>query len=178
MAKSVHPILLVRHARAEETHGLGDAARGLDAKGRLAFRKHAKKLAERTQLVGIATSPLVRAVQTAEILADAFGLPEVVIHRALIPGARTEGAEATRILQLAKELADGWALVGHNPGLALAAARALERPAPIKLRKGAAVALVPEEGKDGVIRWSLAWLAAPGRPLLTSVDDLVTQEDD
>jgi phosphohistidine phosphatase len=167
VSKNVHPILLVRHARAEESHPLGDAARGLDSKGRLAFRKHARKLAEDTRLVGIATSPLVRAVQTAEILADAFGLPEVMIDRALVPGARSEGAEATRILQLARELGEGWALVGHNPGFSAAAAKALGRPAPIRVRKGAAVALIPDGDN-----WKFAWLAAPGRPVIASDKDL------
>jgi phosphohistidine phosphatase len=155
------PLLLVRHARAEDEHPLGDEARGLDRKGRRDFREHARALARRVKLRGIASSPLVRAVQTAEILGAAAGLEEIAIRGEL------SGGDPDAVLRLARELGDGWALVGHNPDLALAAASAVGRAEAIRLRKGAAVALVP----DGE-RWSLAWLAAPGRPVLTSFDEL------
>lgn len=39
------PLLLVRHARAEEDHPLGDAVRGLTRQGREAFRLQAHRLA-------------------------------------------------------------------------------------------------------------------------------------
>ncbi len=73
------PLLLVRHAVAEDAHPLGDEARALTAEGRAAFRAHARKLARLTPMTGIVTSPLVRAVQTAELLAEAFGLGSVRI---------------------------------------------------------------------------------------------------
>ena len=44
-------LLLVRHARAEETHHLGDGARALTPQGRTAFRAHARALV-RVQRIG------------------------------------------------------------------------------------------------------------------------------
>lgn len=152
------PLLLIRHAVAEDVHPLGDEARALTPEGRAAFRTHARKLARLTPMAGIVTSPLVRAVQTAELLAEAFGLGRVEVHPALLPGPHAH----KRILRLARELGAGWMLVGHNPSLSRAGELALELDTlPGKLRKGTALALQPE-GKH----FSFAWMAAPGRPLL------------
>src|SRR5262249_13562177 len=103
-------ILFVRHARAEAEHPLGDAARGLDEKGRRQFREHAPKLAKKFRVKTIVTSPLVRAVQTAEILASAGDALEVAVRGEL---ART----AREVAALADESASGSALVGHNPSM-------------------------------------------------------------
>lgn len=151
------PLMLVRHAVAEDEHPLGDEARGLTSEGRATFRQHARKLARLTPMTGILTSPLVRAVQTAEILAEAFGLSQVEIHRALLPHSRAH----KRIVELASEVGPGWALVGHNPSLSLAGALALGEELPDKLRKGAVLALMPS-GK----RFTFGWLAAPGRAVV------------
>ncbi|NOJ95905.1 histidine phosphatase [Corallococcus sp. CA049B] len=156
MAERDLPLLLVRHAVAEDSHALGDEARALTPQGRAAFRQHAKKLTRLTPLMGIITSPLVRAVQTAELLADALGLSHVEVHPALVP---MKGA-ARNVLKLARDVGPGWALVGHNPSLERAAALALGHALPDKLRKGCAVALRPE-GRG----FSLQWMAAPGRSL-------------
>ena len=152
------PLLLVRHAVAEDAHPLGDEARALTVEGRAAFRAHARKLARLTPMAGIVTSPLVRAVQTAEILAEAFGLGRVEVHPALLP----RPSAPKRILHLARELGAGWMLVGHNPSLTRAAALALDLDElPGKLRKGSALALHP-----GGKHFSLAWLSTPGRTLV------------
>lgn len=158
MSSHQMPVMFVRHAVAEGDHRLGDATRPLTLEGRAAFRAHARKLARLTPMVGIATSPLVRAIQTAEILAEAFGLTHVEVHPELRPRPQAH----RRILHMARELGAGWMLVGHNPSLALAGTRALELDAlPGKLRKGAVLALHPQ-GKH----FSLAWMAAPGRSVL------------
>lgn len=151
------PLMLVRHAVAEDEHPLGDEARGLTVEGRAAFRQHARKLARLTPMTGILTSPLVRAVQTAEILAEAFGLAQVEVHRALL----SSGNAHKRIVELALEVGPGWALVGHNPSLTLAGTLALGEELPDKLRKGAVLALTPS-GK----RFTFCWLAAPGRAVV------------
>ncbi len=151
------PLLLVRHAAAENEHPLGDEARSLTPEGRAAFRKLARKLARLTPLTGVYTSPLVRAVQTAEILAEAFGLSQVEVHPALLPHPRAR----KRIIELARAAGPGWALVGHNPGLALAGALALGEELPDKMRKGAVLALQPSRKRFG-----LMWHAAPGRAVL------------
>ncbi|WP_224370764.1 SixA phosphatase family protein [Hyalangium versicolor] len=156
---SVHalPLMLVRHAVAEEDHPLGDKARALTPEGRAAFRQHARKLARLTPMTGILSSPLVRAVQTAEILAEAFGLAQVEVHSALMPRSHAH----KRIVELASEVGPGWILVGHNPGLARAGKLALGEELPDKMRKGTVLALMPS-GK----RFTFAWIAAPGRSVL------------
>ncbi|WP_263452446.1 SixA phosphatase family protein [Hyalangium gracile] len=151
------PLMLVRHAVAEDEHALGDEARALTVEGRAAFRQHARKLARLTPMTGILTSPLVRAVQTAEILAEAFGLAQVEVHQALLPLDHAH----KRIVELAAEVGPGWALVGHNPSLARAGKLALGEALPDKLRKGTVLAMMPA-GK----RFTFAWMAAPGRSVL------------
>ncbi len=147
-------LLLVRHGRAEENHSLGDASRALTAEGRTAFRAHARALTQRIELVGVVTSPLVRAVQTAELLADAFKLREIAVRGELEPGARA----AERIAGLGRELGPGWALVGHNPGLADAAAALLGVAPGVRMKKGTGIGFKLE--KDG---WRLEWVWAPGK---------------
>lgn len=158
MSSHQMPLMFVRHAAAEGDHPLGDEFRPLTMEGRATFRTHARKLARLTPMAGIVTSPLVRAIQTAEILAEAFGLNHVEVHSALEPRRNAH----KRILHLARERGAGWMLVGHNPSIARASALALELDElPGKFRKGTVLALYPE-GK----RFSLAWMAAPGRYIL------------
>lgn len=155
---------LVRHGTAEDDHPLGDEARALTEEGRMAFRSHARELAARMQLVGVATSPLVRAVQTAEILADACGVLQVVSRGEL----SIDGGSARAIEALALELGPGWALVGHNPSMAETLARMLRLAGEPRFRKGA-VAAVEMGGPSGSVHWSLAWMAAPGKKVQTEL---------
>lgn len=148
-------IYLVRHGQAEDDHPLGDDARALTEEGREAFRAHARQLAPELELLGIATSPLVRAVQTAELLATACNVGQVVVY------AELGFARATDVTleALARELGPGWALVGHNPSLAETLQRLLGLSSEPRFRKGAIAALTPAAS----LPWSLAWTAAPGR---------------
>src|SRR5215470_3306541 len=153
-------ILLVRHAKAEFEHRLGDGARALTRKGRAKFRAHSRDLARRTNVRRIGTSPLVRAVQTAEILAGALGVTDVTVMPELAPGPLA----ARRIVELVLELRSGWALVGHNPSLTEAAATLLRfRKLPVSLKKGSALAIAPR--KSGACDFE--WLAAPGERWVT-----------
>jgi phosphohistidine phosphatase len=109
-------LYVVRHAPAEELAGgaHSDADRELTPKGRKLFREFALKLIKpehAPQL--ILHSPLVRAVQTAEILREVIGLnrDKMRVESRLGPGMSpahiagvTEGTKADRI-----------AIVGHNP---------------------------------------------------------------
>lgn len=153
MARSRDLVLLVRHARAEDTSPLGDAARGLDARSRRDFRRQAKAIAKRVRLAGIATSPLVRAVQTAEILASACDVREVRVMAVLASGS------PAKILEAARALGPGWALVGHNPGLEETLLLALGARAPARLRKGTAAALKLTRRTA-----SLTWVEEPRTP--------------
>jgi len=113
-------IILIRHGEAvEAAPGLGDAGRWLTVKGRRVTRKVGKWLDKRKtrRPVQIWTSSLVRAVQSAEIIAREVGMKgEVFVHAQLHPGA-----DPNELLRLVTSY-DGpgpLALVGHEPGLSL-----------------------------------------------------------
>ena len=108
-------VYLVRHGIAADAFpGQTDDSRPLTAKGRKRFRRVARALAELGEEVGeLFTSPLVRAVQTAEIFARAIKQDEVGVLEELRSGAPVP--ELFRAL--AKRIGDGQgvALVGHDP---------------------------------------------------------------
>src|SRR5712691_7627004 len=84
-------IYLVRHGIAvdpSEKGTLDDDSRPLTAKGRRRFRRLARAFAQLGEIPDFTfTSPLVRAVQTAEILAGALRVAEVGILDELRPEA-------------------------------------------------------------------------------------------
>ena len=150
-------IFLVRHGVAEDDHPLGDQGRGLTATGRRDFRTLAAEIGPELGLRGIVSSPLVRAVQTAEILAEACGIEDVRIDGALI----ADHATASGITALAMRLGPGWALVGHNPSLAQTYARWMDADGDeVQLRKGAIAAFRPSAGAPP---WTPVFTVSPGR---------------
>jgi phosphohistidine phosphatase len=139
-------LYLVRHAEAIERSGTTpDASRYLTTKGRLAFRK----IARRVRRAGIApdvifTSPLLRAVQTAEILAERLKHEgAVVVAKELSPGFDLRALRS--LLSGAGSLGEA-AFVGHEPDLGLLAAALLAVPGDFPLRKGAVLALEADGG--------------------------------
>ncbi|WP_081864402.1 phosphohistidine phosphatase SixA [Chondromyces apiculatus] len=111
-------ILIVRHGQAaDDAPGLGDSGRWLTAKGRKTTRQVARWLAKRKSRrpAVIWTSPLVRAVQTAEILAEAAALTgDVSVASELSPGR--DPADLLRLLSGYRD-PDPLVLVGHEPML-------------------------------------------------------------
>ena len=149
-------LLLVRHAKAEAEHPLGDAARPLTAEGRDAFWRHARDLARRFAPERVVSSPLVRAVQTAELLARATGCAAVDVDGALAP----HPLAPVGLERLALRLEGPTAFVGHEPALSDAAARLLGLPGlGFAFRKGGALCLQRRE--DGA--WEARWFWSPGR---------------
>jgi phosphohistidine phosphatase len=136
-------ILLFRHGHAiDETPGLGDAARSLSGKGRKTTRKVARWLARRDRKLrptDIWTSPLVRAVQTAEIAAEALGLSdEVTVHAELQPGSNADDL----MRKLAEHRGTGpLMLVGHEPDLSVVAALLLGERSYPGLKKSGILAI-------------------------------------
>jgi phosphohistidine phosphatase len=113
-------LYLLRHGLAVETGTAGfeeDATRPLTGKGRRQLRKIAgaiKKLDPDFDL--ILSSPLVRAKQTAEIVAGKLKLKKrLKLSNALVPG----GEAAVLLRQLAREkpAPKKVMLVGHEPDL-------------------------------------------------------------
>jgi len=154
-------LLIVRHAIAEEQAGGEDAARRLTPEGRRRMRRSARGLAELVgEVEAIATSPLLRAAETAELLREALGGPPPVEVAALRPGARPEALLPWLREHQARATV---AVVGHEPHLsALAAWLVTGRAVPLfPLRKGGAC-LVALERAAGAGAGSLRWLATAG----------------
>ena len=156
-------LLLVRHASAEDraafaAAGRDDDRRPLTERGARRMRRGAAGLAsELERLDAIATSPLVRAVQTADILAEAFPRAARETLPALAPG----GDRPTLLAWLAGQGRECVAMVGHEPDLSELAAWLLTAEARpfMDFKKGAVCLLVfdrePRAG-DAELIWHLA----------------------
>jgi phosphohistidine phosphatase len=152
-------VLVIRHGRAEEGRLLKrDAQRRLTDDGRKDMRKAAKGLkALVPQLDVLATSPLVRAHETAEIVAEVFGAPAPTILKCLAPGS-----SAAAVLDWLTDQSphDTVALIGHEPDLSNWVGYALTGRVHslIELKKGAAClvefAHSPRAG-EGRLLWAL-----------------------
>lgn len=109
---------LVRHAVAAEREEFEgpDAERPLTPKGRRRFREFCKTLSKQAAMPQvIISSPLVRAAQTAALLAPAAGLKkrEIVVSDLLAPGV-----ELGTLLPFVREQpGERIALVGHEPDM-------------------------------------------------------------
>jgi phosphohistidine phosphatase len=146
-------IYLLRHAEAAE--GTPDAERPLTRKGILQSKAMGQFLAARGVKFDAAfTSPLVRAVETAElVLEEMQGKKKgVKLQKTdhLLNECSTREFEAWL-----KDLAgfNKVLMVGHNPSLSLHLARLLHThsPAAVTLPKGA-LAVVRLEGGQGVLK--------------------------
>ena len=154
-----YELYLVRHGLAEERGDAwpDDTKRPLTDEGISRMRKAARGLARLGVSVEVVlTSPLVRARQTAEILAGALDpRPSLVNVDSLAP----DGAYASVIADLEKHARKTrLALVGHEPMIGELAARLLGSRHPIEFKKGAVCRIdiddLPPAG-PGDLRWML-----------------------
>lgn len=148
-------IVLCRHADAiGEGPGLPDEYRYLSAAGRRASRELGALLADSgVPIAAAATSPLVRAVQTAELVVGAIGWAgPLEATRWLAPGTAVRGS-ADWISQAAHEVAGRGALFcfGHEPSIS-ALAELLGGGEHVSAFRKAEACLV----EDGQIRWRLS----------------------
>lgn len=152
-------LYLIRHGVAAERGDVwpDDARRPLTDAGVKRLRKVAAGLVEAG--VGfdlVLTSPLVRAKQTAEILAAGLEPhPLIVVTDALAPG----GAYAAVLDELGRHARRRrLALVGHEPDIGALAARLTASRHAFEFKKGAIaridVATLPPTG-PGSLRWFL-----------------------
>lgn len=146
-------VFLIRHAAAvDETLELRDPNRHLTPHG----REQARSLGDRLRWhdclpTHVWTSPLVRAVQTAELVAAGLQLPVAVdVLPALAPEAPVRAVLAA--LQGLPPDAQV-VLVGHEPGLSGIAAKLLGADLGT-LAKAEAVRI-----SDGQLRWRFVWNA-------------------
>ena len=104
----------------------------------------------------VLTSPLVRARQTAEIVAAGVSpRPSLISAESLAP----DGSFAAVVADLEKHVRKGRiALVGHEPGIGELAARLIGSRHAIEFKKGAVcridLATIPPSG-PGDLRWLL-----------------------
>ncbi|MEI6669973.1 MAG: phosphohistidine phosphatase SixA [Acidobacteriota bacterium] len=152
-------LYLIRHGIAADTTRAcpDDASRPLTDEGVERLRIQFKGLRRLdVDIDHILTSPLVRAAQTAALLAEACrDAPDVIVVDALRPGGRYEAllAELARLPPRR-----GVALVGHEPSIGMAAARLLGARDGVPFKKGAVcridVATLPP-AEPGQLQWFL-----------------------
>jgi phosphohistidine phosphatase len=154
---SPHEIYLIRHGLAEERGPKwpDDTKRPLTDKGMARLKKSARGLVK----IGVTfdvmlTSPLVRARQTAEIIAAAFDpRPPIVNVDSLTP----DGSYQATLDDLAKQARrTRIALVGHEPSLGEYAGRLAGSRHGFEFKKGAVCRIDLETlppGGPGSLRW-------------------------
>lgn len=153
-----HELYLIRHGAAEERGDAwpDDTKRPLTERGITRLRQSVRGIIQLgVSLDVILTSPLVRARQTADVVAGEFDVrPPVVQTDSLAPG----GGYQAVLSDLAKQSRRRRiALVGHEPGLGALAGR-LSNSHALEFKKGAicridVTALPPSA--PGAIRWFL-----------------------
>lgn len=154
-------IYLIRHGIAADwgPDYPDDAKRPLTEEGVERLRAEFRGLrALDVQIDRILTSPLVRAVQTAELLAAGLhARPPVSVADALRPGGRYAAvmAELGRLPDVRSV-----ALVGHEPSMGLLAAGLIDSRAPIPFKKGA-MCRVDVDTLPPTSAGALVWLLPP-----------------
>jgi phosphohistidine phosphatase len=141
-------IYLIRHAQAfPASSSVPDTSRYLSAEGRQTARAVGRTLrTEEIEFDAILTSPLVRAVQTAELIADAVDFLGVIeATSGLLPSAQARPAA-----ELFAGKGEAVAAIGHEPLMSALGAVLLAREGFPPLRPGQ-VCLI----ENGEPKWSL-----------------------
>lgn len=152
-------LLLLRHGIAEDGHArLSDFDRALTAKGRAELAHIARGL-QRLKIApdAILSSPLVRARQTAEIVAPVLGREVEIVERL------ASGADWEDFLPILEQRSASGAhmLVGHEPDLSTLAAVLVGAPAGALVLKKAGLIRVDVDGPAQAGRGRLRWLLTP-----------------
>ena len=149
-------LYVMRHGPAEDHSSTGhDETRALTPSGRERVRDVARAL----QSLGeapkvVVASPLVRALQTAEIIhAHAKVEAPLEVHTAMAP----RGMALELVRAAAKAGRKRMMVVGHEPDVSILVASLLGEPLPSAFSKGMVVSLrvPPEERLDATMRFVL-----------------------
>lgn len=160
-------LLVVRHAIAEDAAEWArahpdDAGRPLTPEGKKKMKRVAEALHTLVpDIQHLATSPLTRAVQTAEILAAAYDGLDPVVVPVLAPAQSAD--DVTRWLA-GERRHETVAIVGHEPGLSRVVSWLLagsERSF-VEIKKGAAVLLAFPDAVDAAAA-TLQWALTPSQ---------------
>ena len=154
-------LYLVRHAVAalRGPDFPDDAQRPLTPEGVARWRRSAAGLRDLGVVIDVVlASPLVRAYETADILAAGLKpKPKLVATDTVIPGRKP--AEVLAVIAKYAAAARGasrLALVGHEPDLGELAARLISAKGIIEFKKGAVCRIDVDRampGGPGVLRW-------------------------
>ena len=158
-------LYVIRHAIAQplgRKNDFTDEKRALTSEGRERMREAVKGLRKiGVEFDLVMTSPLVRAVETAEIITTALGLSKIEIEQTetLAPGASID--------ELFGEIkrhtgAESIALVGHQPDLGEIISKIVQgnESLSIELKKGSVCCINVVETVP-TLRGSLIWLLGP-----------------
>jgi phosphohistidine phosphatase len=165
-------LIVVRHAAAvERSSDISEEIRYLTPEGRVFFRKTARTMLKNGVEPGlILTSPLLRAVQTADILAEALSYSgPFMVRDELRPGFDRQGLN--KLLDDYRSV-DEMVLVGHEPDLSNIVSFLISRPGGFNFRKGAAIKLKIDPSNLPVST-AFKWLSF-GKKLVTSLDEAMT----
>lgn len=161
MATLTTRLYIIRHAVAEDAApGVDDHARRLTKKGRKAFVRLVRSLEEEAGLAIdlVATSPLVRTRETAELLAETLSSqPRIEVVEALAPSSDWRSIVEWTVQRGAAHVA--W--VGHAPCVGRLVALSIgDGSAAIRMQKGAVAAIRLDDGPGQP--GELEWLVTPG----------------
>ena len=154
-----YQLFLIRHGIAEERGDAwpDDTKRPLTEEGMERLQRSARGLARLDVWIDVVlTSPLVRARQTADIVASAFDpRPAIIAVESLAP----EASYTSLVADLEKHgRKTRIALVGHEPGIGELAARLIGSRHSFEFKKGAVCRIdvdeIPPVG-PGDLRWML-----------------------
>jgi phosphohistidine phosphatase len=152
-------IYIIRHGIAEDhAHSLRDEDRALTEEGKEKMKEAARGLKRMDpDITRIFSSPLVRAIQTAEIVAAELKM-KVDLLKQLAPGHTP--VEVCDSLKLHKSKASAVAVVGHEPDCSELASHLLDAPGGVNIdfKKGA-VCLIESESLEmgsGCLLWHLS----------------------
>ena len=159
-------LLIIRHAIAEDREafaksGEEDALRPLTKDGKKKMRKAAGGLRDLVPKLNLlATSPLTRAAQTADIISEAYGGLRPLPVAALAPGKKP----SSLVAWLQDQRPDlTIALVGHEPDLGLFVSWMLTglQESFVELKKGGACMLDLGDADVKPGRAKLQWFVKP-----------------
>lgn len=163
-------LIIIRHAAAiERSFEIPDQQRYLTPKGRAFMRNTARTMIKKGFEPGIIlTSPLVRAVQTAEIMAEALTYVVPVI----VTDELSTGFDAGALRRLLKEFqqTDELAIVGHEPDLSAVVSTLLFLKEGFSFKKGTAIKLtvMTNLATPATFKWLVA-----GKKLITSQNEAI-----
>lgn len=167
-------LYFIRHAEAGEKTATDDAIRDLTEKGRISFRKTAAWFARKKFPVDlILTSPLIRAVQTADILAEAIAFKgPLQVETELAPGFSRESL--TRLLER-HATASEIVLVGHQPDFGYTVANLLSLEVPLPLKKGEIIT-VKLKTSENITTAKFCWRRVQGERRIKTLVPLTRRE--